>query len=114
MDVRKALNRENVELPSGRLDGSQVELNVRLASRFSTPEEFNNLVIHETTNGQVRLKDVGTAVIGPENLRNLVKQNGVPGVGVVLRPQPGANQIAIADELRPVGVVRVNVIDDEV
>jgi multidrug efflux pump len=99
VDVRNALNRENVELPSGRLDGSQVELNVRLASRFSTPEEFNNLVIRETTNGLVRLKDVGGAVIGPENQRNLMKQNGVPGVGVVLRPQPGANQIAIADEL---------------
>ncbi|HEY5912801.1 MAG TPA: efflux RND transporter permease subunit, partial [Verrucomicrobiae bacterium] len=99
VDVRNALNRENVELPSGRLDGAQVELNVRLASRFSTEEEFNNLVIHESTNGPVRLKDVGTAVIGPENLRNLMKQNGVPGVGVVLRPQPGANQIAIADEL---------------
>ena len=99
VDVRRALSRENVELPSGRLDGSQVELNVRLASRFSKPEEFNNLVIRETTNGLVRLRDVGSAVIGPENQRNLMKQNGVPGVGVVLRPQPGANQIAIADEL---------------
>jgi len=99
VDVRNALERENVELPSGRLDGAQVELNVRLASRFSRPEEFNDLVLRETTNGTVRLKDVGSAVIGPENQRNLMKQNGVPGVGVVLRPQPGANQIAIADEL---------------
>jgi multidrug efflux pump len=99
LDVRNALDRENVELPSGRLDGAQVELNVRLASRFTRPEEFNNLVLRETTNGIVRLKDVGDAVISPENQRSLMKQNGVPGVGVVLRPQPGANQIAIADEL---------------
>jgi len=99
MDVRQALDRENVELPSGRLDGAQVELNVRLASRFTSAEEFNNMVIRETTNGVVRLRDVGTAVLGPENLRNLMKQNGVPAVGLVLRPQPGANQVAIADEL---------------
>jgi multidrug efflux pump len=99
MDVRAALDRENVELPSGRLDGQQVELNVRLASRFTSVEEFNDLVIRQGTNGTVRLKDVGHAVLGPENLRNLMKQNGVPAVALVLRPQPGANQVAIADEM---------------
>jgi len=66
MDVRRALERENVELPSGRLDGAQVELNVRLASRFTRPEEFNDMVVRESTNGMVRLKDVGQAVLGPE------------------------------------------------
>ncbi|HMP81744.1 MAG TPA: efflux RND transporter permease subunit [Verrucomicrobiota bacterium] len=99
VDIRDALNRENVELPSGRIDGSQVELNVRAASRFTTPEEFNDLILREGPNGVVRLKDVGEAVVGPENLRNLMKRNGVPAVGIALRPQPGANQIEIADEM---------------
>jgi multidrug efflux pump len=99
VDVRDAIDRENVELPSGRIDGQQVELSVRAASRFSTPEEFNEMVIRESGGRVVRLKDVGYAVIGPENIRNLMKRNGVPAVGIVLRPQPGANQIAIADEM---------------
>jgi multidrug efflux pump len=55
--------------------------------------------LRESSNGVVRPKDVGEAVAGPENLRNLMKRNGVPAVGVVLRPQPGANQIEIADEM---------------
>jgi multidrug efflux pump len=99
VDVRAAIDRENVELPSGRIEGNQVELNVRAVSRFSKPEDFNEMVIRETEGRLVRLKDVGYATIGPENTRNLMKRNGVPAVGVVLRPQPGANQIAIADEM---------------
>ncbi len=98
VEVRAALQRENVELPSGKLEGYQVEVSVRNASRFSTTEDFNNMVVRSGTNGVVRLRDVGEAVIGPENLRNLMKRDGLPAVGVVLRPQPGANQIQIADE----------------
>jgi multidrug efflux pump len=99
VDVRDALNRENVELPSGRVDGMQVELSVRAFSRFATAEEFNEMVIREDRGRVVRLKDVGGAVVGPENLRNLMRRNGAPAVGLVVRPQPGANQIEIADEM---------------
>jgi len=99
VDVRNALDRENVELPSGRIDGREVELTVRAATRFSTAEEFNEMVIRDSPAGAVRLKDVGHAVIGAENVRSLMKRDGVPAVGVVLRPQPGANQIAISDEM---------------
>ncbi|MCG3150392.1 MAG: Efflux pump membrane transporter BepE [Verrucomicrobiae bacterium] len=99
VDVRDALARENVELPTGRIEGQQVELTVRAAGRYSTAEQFNEMVIRESPAGAVRLKDVGQAVLGPSNLRSLMKRDGVPAVGVVLRPQPGANQIAIADEM---------------
>ncbi len=99
VDIRNALERENVELPSGRIDGHQVELSVRAASRFSTPEDFREMVLREDAGRVVRLKDVGEATIGPENLRNLMKTNGAPAVGVILRPQPGANQVQIADEM---------------
>jgi multidrug efflux pump len=59
VDVRIALDRENVELPSGRIDGRQVELNVRAASRFTTVAEFNELIVFEADGRVVRLKDVG-------------------------------------------------------
>ena len=99
VDVRNALERENVELPTGRIEGRQVELTMRAATRYSTAEQFNEMVIRESPTGVVRLKDVGHAVIGPENLRSLMKRNGVPSCGVVLRPQPGADQIKITDEM---------------
>jgi len=98
LDVRDALQRENVELPAGRIEGGSVELSIRTLSRLLTPEEFNNLILKEEGGRLVRLRDVGHAELGPENERTVLKRDGIPMVGVVLRPQPGANYIAIADE----------------
>jgi multidrug efflux pump len=98
LDVRNAVQRENVELPSGRIEGSSTELTVRTMSRLTTPEEYNNLIIRETDGRVVRFRDVGHAELGPENLRTLLRRDGVPLVGVVLVPRSGANYIAIVDE----------------
>jgi multidrug efflux pump len=98
-DIRDALNRENVELPSGRIEGYSTELTIRTRGRLTTPEEFNNMIIKETDGNLIRFSDVGQAVLAPENERTLLKGNGgIPMVGVAVTPQPGANQIAIADE----------------
>jgi len=98
LDVRRAVQRENVELPAGRIEGTTVELPVRIQSRLSTPEEFNNLILKEDAGGVVRLRDVGSAELGPRNERTSLKKDGIPMVAVVIRPQPGANYIEIADE----------------
>ncbi|MEM9291982.1 MAG: efflux RND transporter permease subunit [Acidobacteriota bacterium] len=98
VEVRQALQRENVELPSGRIEGRDVELTVRTLGRLSTPEEFSALILKEDGGRTVRFADVGVAELGPENLRTVLKRDGVPMVGVVLRPQPGANQVEIVDE----------------
>ncbi|NBC16774.1 MAG: MMPL family transporter, partial [Bacteroidetes bacterium] len=98
LDVRQALQRENVELPSGRIEGQEVELTVRTLSRLETVEDFNDLIIKEDAGRIVRLRDVGRAELGPQNERTVLKRDGIPMVGVVLRPQPGANYISITDE----------------
>ena len=98
IDVRSALLRENVELPSGRIEGLSTELTVRTLSRLSTVEEFNDLIVRELEGRVIRLKDVGRAELGPENLRTVLKRDGVPMVGVVLVPRSGANYISIVDE----------------
>ncbi len=97
-DVRTALLASNVELPSGRIEGYQVDLTVRTLSRLSTPEEFNQLIIKRDGPNLVRFVDIGRAELGPQNERSILKRNGVPMVGVVLRPQPGSNHIDIVDE----------------
>jgi multidrug efflux pump len=113
LDVRRALDRENVELPTGRIDGRQVELGVRVASRFTTADEFQEMVIRQSPQGVIRLRDVGHAVVGPESTRSLMKRDGLPAVALVLRPQPGANQITIADELyRRLEVIRRDLPED--
>jgi len=98
LDVRDALTRGNVELPSGRIEGYNTELSIRTFGRLSTPAEFNELVIKESDGAVVRFRDVGRAVLTAENERSIMLgSGGLPMVAVVLVPQSGANQIAIAD-----------------
>lgn len=98
VDVRNALSRENIELPSGRIEGQSTELTIRTLGRLNTVEEFNNLIIKESNGKLVRFSDIGRAELYPENDRSILKRDGVPMVGIVLVPQPGANQIKIVDE----------------
>ncbi|WP_069132328.1 efflux RND transporter permease subunit [Rhodohalobacter halophilus] len=98
LDVQQALNRENVELPSGRIEGNTTELTVRTMGRLTTPEEFNNLIIREEDGRKIRFRDIGRAELGAQNERTVLKRNGIPMVGVVAIPQPGSNQLSIAEE----------------
>lgn len=98
LDVRNALNAENLELPSGRIEGNDVELTVRTLSRLEKPEEFNNLIIREQDGRLVRFSDIGYAELAPENLRQSSKGLAGPRVAVAVVPQPGSNHIAISDE----------------
>ncbi|MCX6830344.1 MAG: efflux RND transporter permease subunit [candidate division Zixibacteria bacterium] len=99
LDIKNALDRENVELPSGRIEGYGTELPIRTFGRLSTPEEFGELIIKETEGSVVRVRDIGQAILAPENERSIMRgDGGVPTVGVAITPQPGSNHIAIADE----------------
>ena len=98
-DVRMALDRENVELPSGRIEGYRTELTIRTMGRLETPEQFNDLILRDEDGVVVRLRDVGRAELQPENERSLLRGNGaIPQVGIAVTPQPGSNYIEIADE----------------
>lgn len=99
LDVRNAIARENIELPAGRIEGNTTELTIRTLGLMSTPEEFNNLIIKQSGDQVVRVRDIGRAELGPEDLRGIMKMNGIPMVGTVIIPQPGANHIEIVDEV---------------
>lgn len=98
-DIRTALQRENVELPSGMIEGYERELTIRTLGRLTTEEEFNNLLIKEQSGVLIRLKDIGKAVLAPESLKSSFRGNGgVQQIALGIQPQPGSNHIAIADE----------------
>ncbi|MFN8276036.1 MAG: efflux RND transporter permease subunit [Chitinophagales bacterium] len=97
-DVIAALNRENVELPAGKVRGESTELVVKTSGRLYTEEDFNNLIISQNNQQVIRFRDIGEAVIGPELEETAMKKNNVPGVALALLPQPGANYIEIANE----------------
>ena len=100
LDVRDALDRENVELPSGRIEGYATELTIRTFGRLVTEEQFNDLIITRRDGQLIRLSDVGEAQLRPQNERSLLRGDGaLPMVGVAIKPQPGANYIEIVDEV---------------
>ena len=98
IDVQNALNRTNVELPSGKISGTSTELTVNTLGRINTEEEFNNIIIKDVNGQTVRLKDVGYAVLGTENFETSLRESAVGMVALALVPQPGANYVEISDE----------------
>lgn len=99
-DVRSALQRENVELPAGRIEGDNTELSLRTLGRLSTVEQFEQLILRATSSATVRLADVARVYLGAENERTILKRDGVAMVALAISPQPGANQIDISDEFQ--------------
>ena len=99
VDVKNAITRENLELPSGSIEGNTTELTIRTLGLMHTPEEFNNIIVKKNGGNIVRFSDIGRAELGPADIRSYMKMNGVPMVAVVIIPQPGANHIEIADNV---------------
>jgi len=97
-DVNTALDKENVELPGGKVRGKNTELLVKTYGRLVTEEDFNNIIIRQTNDQIIHLSDIGEAMLGPENEETQVKLNGVEGISLALIPLPGANDIDIANE----------------
>lgn len=98
MDVKNALDRENIELPSGTIEGDKIELSIRTLGLLTTAKEFNDVIVKQRGDNIVRFSDIGLAELAPEDMRSSLRINGQPMVMTVIIPQPGANHIEIADE----------------
>src|SRR5665647_825740 len=97
-DVQTALNKENVEMPGGKIRGNTTELTVKTRGRLITEDDFNNLIIRQDDNQIIRFSDIGEAVLGSQNEESGALVNGTTGVMLSIVPLPGANDIQIADE----------------
>lgn len=97
-DVVNALDRENVELPSGKITGATTELTVKTLGKLTNEEQFNNLIILNDGTNVIKLQDIGRAVLGPENEETIARESGKPMVAVAIQPQPGANYLEISAE----------------
>lgn len=96
-DVRSALNKQNVELPSGKITGAATELTVKTIGNLSSEKEFNDVIIRSENDKIVRLSDVGNASLEAENIETQMTQSGKPLVGVAIVPLPGANYLDISN-----------------
>jgi multidrug efflux pump len=98
IDVQTALTAKNVYLPAGSVEGNTTQLTVNTRGNLVTEEDFNNLIIKSSGTQTVRVRDIGYAQLGPENLETIMRESGRPMVGLGIVPQPGANYIDIAKE----------------
>lgn len=98
-DIKNALDRENIELPGGKIRGDETQLIIKTYGKLTTEEEFSQLILREDNNGVVRFKDVGTAILASDNEETLSRKNNVPAVNMGIVAQPGSNQIEIVDEV---------------
>ncbi|MES2377642.1 MAG: efflux RND transporter permease subunit [Bacteroidota bacterium] len=97
-DITDALNRENVELPAGKIEGNNTELIIRAIGKMSTEKEFNDLIIRADSNRVIRLRDIGYAILGSANEETAFKESGSLQVALSIVPQPGANYVQIAED----------------
>ena len=97
-DIGDALGAENIELPPGKIYGNNTEMVICTMGRLTNEQQFRDLIIKEDSTGIVRMNDAAKVELGPENLEQSWKYNGVNAVGLAIIPQPGANNIEIANE----------------
>jgi multidrug efflux pump len=97
-DIKTALDRENIELPGGKLQGKTTELTLKTAGRFQNEDDFNKLIIKSEGTRNILLRDIGYASVEAENQETAMRVNGEARVGIALQPQAGSNYLDIAKE----------------
>ncbi|MCZ2395626.1 MAG: efflux RND transporter permease subunit, partial [Chitinophagales bacterium] len=97
-DVQRALQTQSVELPSGKLSGDKMELTIRTFGRLYTEEDFANLIVKNVNGVNIKVKDIGEVVLGPESIESGLKESGTPMIMLAIIPLPGSNYVSIADE----------------
>jgi multidrug efflux pump len=95
-DIENALRRENVQIPSGRLESTAREFTLRTDTGFRSAEDFEQLVLGEGEGGYfIRLGEVADVELAPENVRSYAATNGVAGVSVGIIPHSQANLLSV-------------------
>jgi multidrug efflux pump len=100
VEIQNVLGKENVEIPSGNIEGDQTTLSIRTLGRLANPSEFERIIIRQDKNSTVKLSDLGYVIIDAENLNSGLKKGGIPGVGVSINALPGANILDISDQFK--------------
>ncbi len=96
-DVELALRRQNVEVPSGRIESLQREFTVLAETDLRTPQQFNDLIIKEANGYLVRLADIGHAELGALDERRVVRFNGKPAIALGVVKQATANPLEVSE-----------------
>jgi HAE1 family hydrophobic/amphiphilic exporter-1 len=108
LDVVNALQEQNVEIPAGQLgqppsDAKQgYQIPVRVVGRLSDPAQFDNIILKNTANGLVLLKDVGHSIVGAEDYSSMLKYNGHIAMGIGVQQLSTANSLDVDKQAKAV------------
>ena len=95
-DVESALRRQNVEIPSGRIESTQREFTILAETDLRTPAQFEDLILRDNEGYLVRLRDVGRAELEDRRRADPDRFNGKPAVNVGVIKQSTANPLSVA------------------
>lgn len=100
LDVELAIQRENAEIPGGRVEGLRREFSVRTRGDLTTEDEFGAIIVAQRGDDIVRLRDIAEVTVGAEDERSTARYNGQSAVGLGVVKQSKASTIDVADEVR--------------
>ena len=100
VQVMQALQRENQEVPAGRVQGATIEQLVRITGRIVDPKAFADIAVSVRNGVPIRLGDVGTVIDGSEERRTAAEIDGSPSVTVDVLKIAESNTVAVADSVR--------------
>ena len=95
-DVEAALAAQNIELPSGRVEGSDRELTIQTRGQLTTPEEFEGMILRQSGAEVVYFRDIGRVTRGVEDERGIARFKSKPSVGLGVVRQSKANTLEVA------------------
>jgi HAE1 family hydrophobic/amphiphilic exporter-1 len=98
--VSLGLQRQNIEIPSGRLDQGKRELTLRTLGRVASPEQFRDLIISVNNGVPIRLRDFATVTDSYEEPRDLARLDGKPSVTLLVRKQSGTNTVRVIETVK--------------
>ncbi len=99
-DIEAAIRQENAEIPAGRVEGQEREFAVRTRGELTTPEEFGAIIVSQSKNDLVRLRDVAEVRVGAEDERTVARYNGESAIGLGIVKQSKASTVDVAAEVR--------------
>jgi multidrug efflux pump len=99
-DLRTTIGNANVNTPKGNFDGPLQSYTINANDQLKSASEYNNIVVAYANGAPVRLSDVATIINGAENTKLGAWMNAVPAVILNVQRQPGANVIAVADNIQ--------------
>ncbi len=99
-DVIRALQRENIEIPGGRIESDAREYIIKIKGEMASINDFNELIVGYNRGSAIKIKDIGRAEDGVEEKRTIARFNGMQAVGLGIQKQSGTNTVEVIDRVK--------------